>query len=245
MRSEDAGSGLVVNLILFIFASVVVIAAVVLTLLRRAQQARTLKSASHEASTFKPRIAATSLFPEQQLSQSVKTDECASLEQRRRVCLELSTRGDREALIEANADENLYAEVLNSLLDQTQNDCEALKSLAAYIIEQKNLPGSERLAASIQNCWQQAPDARSSALALRVAALSGRPERFQAMAETICAALIEGRFEGLSAGELKQSIQSEYWLLNDKARRGGAGFELKQELKVMLEALARNEREKR
>lgn len=230
------------NLIFIIFASLVILAAVVLSLVRRAQNTKVLKSSSPPTGTLEgfPNVShrSMSLFPAQDSLQSNVATDAESVEQKRRAFLERATRGEREVLLEASADKNLYAEILDRLIDQTENDCEGLKRLADYIVEQGNLKGSERLAASVQNCWRRAPDRSATALTMRVAALSARPELFCQTAEAVCAAFVEDRIKGLSAGELRELIQSEYWLLDAEARRGGAGFQLKQEIKVLLEKLA-------
>jgi hypothetical protein len=65
---------------------------------------------------------------------------------------------------------------------------------------------------------------------LHVAALSGDASLYQQAIETAARFLLAGRVPSLTAAELRQLVESEYWILPAENRSGGAGFALKQRM---------------
>ncbi len=140
--------------------------------------------------------------------------------------------GDKEALREAHATRNqaLYDEVLNALTESVDSD-KSLLALISYIARSgEHLRINRRLAERLIESWKSAPDRNSTAKALHVAALANEAGVYQAAIETIYQFWRDRRLKGISADELRQLIESEFWVLAPEARNSGAGFVLKRKL---------------
>ena len=150
----------------------------------------------------------------------------------RRALLERAAAGDKETLPEAQAarDAALYDEVLNTLVEQAGSD-KGLLSLASYITRSDaHLRINRRLAERFIESWRHAPDRNSTAKMLHVAALSGDANIYQTAIETSYQLWRTRSLTGVNADELRQLIESEFWILAPAVRNSGAGFMLKLKL---------------
>ncbi len=153
-------------------------------------------------------------------------------EEDRRALLARAAAGDKEALTEALAspDTGVYDEVLNKLIEGAHSD-KALLALASYITRSDaHLRINNRLAEKFIESWKSAPDRNSTAKMLHVAALAGDASFYQTAIETAYQFWRERRLTGISADELRQLIESEFWILAPPVRNSGAGFVLKRKL---------------
>ena len=73
-------------------------------------------------------------------------------------------------------------------------------------------------------------DRRTTAAMLHVAALAGDAKFYQQAIETALLYWREQKLSDMTAEELTQLIESEFWLIPPDARNSGAGFLLKQKL---------------
>lgn len=156
----------------------------------------------------------------------------AVAEEDRQALLARAAEGDKEALRDAHAfpDAAVYDEVLNKLVERATSD-QALLALASYITRSDvPLRINKRLAEKFIESWKAAPDRNSTAKMLHVAALSGDANIYQAAIETSYQFWRDRRLTGISADELRQLIESEFWILAPAVRNSGAGFVLKRKL---------------
>jgi hypothetical protein len=150
----------------------------------------------------------------------------------RQALLARAKAGDKEALYAAQAfpDAAVYDEVLNHLVETARSD-KALFALASYIARSDaKLRVNRRLAEKFIESWQSAPDRNSTAQMLHVAALGGDAGLYQTAIETAFQFWRDGRLTGISPNELRQLIESEFWILAPPVRNSGAGFVLKRKL---------------
>lgn len=139
--------------------------------------------------------------------------------------------GDKQALAEAHAagDAGLYNEVLDALSEHADSD-QRLLSLVSYVARNEALRVNQKLAAKFIESWKRSPDRNTTAKMLHVAALSGDASVYQHAIETAAQFLNDRAVPSLSADELRQLIESEYWILPAESRNSGAGFVLKRRL---------------
>lgn len=140
--------------------------------------------------------------------------------------------GDKEALRDAHAipDAALYDEVLNRLVERA-NSGKSLLALASYITRSDaRLRVNSHLAEKFIESWKTAPDRNSTAKMLHVAALANDASLYQTAIETSYQFWRMRRLAGISADELRQLIESEFWILAPEVRNSGAGFVLKRKL---------------
>ncbi|HEX8709996.1 MAG TPA: hypothetical protein VF723_17275 [Pyrinomonadaceae bacterium] len=158
--------------------------------------------------------------------------------ERRKSLLERAARGDREALGDAHrsGDAGLYDAVLNELAERASSE-KSLLSLVSYIARGRELRVNKRLAEKFLEDWQSAPDRRSTAQALHVAALANDAPLYERAIEAAFQFWREGRLAQLSAAELRQLIESEFWILAPAVRNSGAGFVLKRRLATLRRQL--------
>lgn len=78
--------------------------------------------------------------------------------------------------------------------------------------------------------WQQSPHRNSTAEMLHLAAISDDAETYDKAAELALNAWQSGRLRDVSAAELQNLLNSEFWLLSSNTRNSGAGFVLKRTL---------------
>ncbi|HEX8921917.1 MAG TPA: hypothetical protein VF766_10595 [Pyrinomonadaceae bacterium] len=151
---------------------------------------------------------------------------------RHALLLARASNGDKEALAEAHAiqDGELYNEVLNKLVEHAASD-KSLLALASYIVR-SDLPlrVNNLLAERFIESWKDAPDRNSTARMLHVAALAGDASLYQTAIETSYRFWRMRRLTGINADELRQLIESEFWILAPAVRNSGAGFVLKRKL---------------
>ena len=150
----------------------------------------------------------------------------------RHMLLERAAAGDKEALFEAHAarDASLYDEVLNKLVERAGSE-KGLLALASYITRSDpHLRVNKRLAEKFIESWKLAPDRNSTAKMLHVAALSGDANIYQTAIETSYQLWRDRHLTGVNADELRQLIESEFWILAPAVRNSGAGFVLKRKL---------------
>lgn len=147
--------------------------------------------------------------------------------------------GDKEALQEAHesGDRKLYEEVLNALVERAENE-KQLFALASYVARHDGLPVNSSLAAAFASNWKLAPDRRSTAEMLHLAALAGDAGFYRQVIETALQYWQERQLPDMNAGELLQLIESEFWLIPTNERNSGAGFLLKRELAKVRRTLA-------
>lgn len=153
-------------------------------------------------------------------------------EEQRQALLARAAAGDKEALRDAlrSPDAGVYDEVLNKLIERANSD-QALVALASYITRSDaHLKVNNRLAERFIESWKSAPDRNSTAKMLHVAALAGDANIYQAAIETAFQFWRERRLTGISPDELRQLIESEFWILAPPVRNSGAGFVLKRKL---------------
>ena len=140
-----------------------------------------------------------------------------------------AAEGDKKALDEASliGDAKLYDEALDLLTEHADSD-QSLLSLVSYVARNEHLRVNRKLAAKFIESWKRAPDKATIARMLHVAASSGDAEVYQQAIETAAQFRRDPGVESLSAEELRQLVESEYWLLPAASRSSGAGFVLKQ-----------------
>ncbi len=153
------------------------------------------------------------------------------LAEKRRQLLSRADAGDKAALPEAHesGDVDLYDEVLNALVRRAENEKQVF-ALASYIARSDGLPVNLKLAEAFTENWKHAPDRRTTAEMLHVAALAGDAKFYQQAIETALLYWREQKLPDMAAEELAQLIESEFWLIPPDARNSGAGFLLKQKL---------------
>jgi hypothetical protein len=155
----------------------------------------------------------------------------ANLSAQRKALLERAAQGEKKVLDEAQAagDENLYGEVLDALTEHANSE-QSLLSLVSYIARNDRLRVSQKLAVKFMESWKRSPAKGATAKMLHVAALCGDAGVYQRAIETAFEFQRDGRVPSLSADELRQLVESEYWLLPAASRNSGAGFVLKERL---------------
>lgn len=192
-------------------------------------------SSHEEAELSLPPPRAAGLFDDQGLTEpplrELLSGEVIAKEQRQAL-LTRATTGDRETLHEAHAvgDSALYDEVLNKLVESADSG-KGLLAIASYITRSDTpLRVNRHLAEKFIESWKSAPDRNGTAKMLHVAALSGDANIYQTAIETSYQFWREQRLTGISADELRQLIESEFWILAPAVRNSGAGFVLKRKL---------------
>lgn len=153
-------------------------------------------------------------------------------EEERNALIERASGGDKEALHDAHAtgDSALYDDVLDALVNRAETDKELL-SLASFITRsERPLRVNISLAKRFMEDWKTEPDRNSTAKMLHVAALASDAGLYQVAIETAYQFWRARRLTGISADELRQLIESEFWILPPAMRNSGAGFVLKRKL---------------
>jgi hypothetical protein len=152
--------------------------------------------------------------------------------ERRRDVLGKASAGDKAALLDAHAsgDDALYDEALNALAEQADSE-KRLLALVSFIARSvEHLRVNSLLAEKFIESWKASPDRNSTAEMLHVAALAGDANLYQAAIETAYQFWRDRRLQQISAAELRQLIESEFWILAPAVRNSGAGFVLKRKL---------------
>jgi len=162
--------------------------------------------------------------------------EEATAADRKRQLLELAIAGDLNALSAAHAlhDAALYAEVVTALSARQ----ESFAGLVSHISKSNELRATKQLAQRLIETFKTAPDRRSTATLIHIAALSDDAETYEQAIEAALEAWRSGRLASFSAEELAELLISQYWVIAPEARRGGVGFALKRRLTGIRRELA-------
>ena len=186
---------------------------------------------------------AVGLFGEKALKEAAAWELASGetlADEQRQALLSRAATGDKKALDDASAkgDAALYDEVLNALVEQADTDA-SLLALVSYIARSDaHLRVNSRLAEKFIESWKHAPDRNSTAKMLHIAALADDANIYQAAIETAYQFWRDQKLTGLSATELRQLMESEFWLLSPAQRNSGAGFLLKRKLAALRRKLA-------
>jgi len=157
------------------------------------------------------------------------TDGNSVLEERRAL-LARAEEGDKSVLEEAVKDAALYDELLNALVERADSDPKLL-ALASHISRSDaRLRVNRRLAERFIESYKRAPDRATTMKVLHVAALANDAGVYQTAIETVYQFWRDRRLTGISADELRQLAEGEFWLLAPEVRNSGAGFLLKRTL---------------
>jgi hypothetical protein len=159
--------------------------------------------------------------------------------QHRSNLLARAAAGDKKALDDARATEDLrlYDEVLDALTEHVGSD-RSLLALVSYVARGERLQVNRKLAARFIESWKRSPERGTTAEMLHVAALSGNAQVYSEAVETAIQFWRDGRVQALGRDELRQLVESEYWILPAESRNSGAGFVLKQTLARIRRDLA-------
>jgi len=144
--------------------------------------------------------------------------------------LDRARGGDLETLSEASGeagDPRLYQDVLNALIESASNKREAMGALVSRITAGTELRANKRLAQYVIEEWKSNADAASTGEMAHVAALSDDAETYENVVDLIVSYWKAGRLPQLSAEQVIEIVESQYWILSHEARHGGEGFALK------------------
>jgi hypothetical protein len=191
-----------------------------------------------------PPQRSVSLFDDAGLNEArpraLPSGKAAAAAAKRRDLLERASAGDKEALTIAHAtgDDALYDEVLNSLVLQADSEKRLLALVSFIARSDDHLRVNNILAGKFIESWKASPGRNSTAEMLHVAALAGDANLYQAAIETAYQFWCDRRLQQISAIELRQLIESEFWILAPAVRNSGAGFVLKRKLAQLRRKLA-------
>ena len=154
----------------------------------------------------------------------------STAEDPKKAIIESASKGDKDALAQANAlhDATLYEEVLNLFVAQSDSEPKLL-SLVSHVTR-NDLPVTKALAQKSLDYWKNSPDKHSTAKMLHLAALSDDAETYRQAVEIALKSWRNGRLPDVSALELQSLINGEFWVLSSNTRSSGAGFVLKRTL---------------
>ena len=107
---------------------------------------------------------------------------------------------------------------------------EQLSELQPAIRENDEREAKQAAAHEFIERWKEAPDRTSTANMLHLAANTDDAETYNNAVELALNAWQERKLPDLSAAELHNLLNSEYWLLSSRTRSSGAGFILKRTL---------------
>jgi hypothetical protein len=201
-------------------------------------------SSNEEAEFTLPPSRAVGLFDREGFDEPAPREISSAeavAEELRSALLKRAETGDKEALLEAHAtrDDHLYDEVLNKLIESADSD-KGLLALASYISRSEaELRVNNRLAEKFFESWKTAPDRNSTAKMLHIIALANDAALYQAAIENSYQFWRTRRLTGISADELRQLIEGEFWILAPGVRNSGAGFVLKRKLAHLRRQLQR------
>jgi hypothetical protein len=213
------------NTILFI--SILLLAFVAFTLRRRKRRTPPI-----EPDPFPEPRRFDGLFAEQHAEEMKLLAEAEAerfAQQERGRLLGRAAEGDKTALDEAcvYGDAAFYREILEAIVTQAEDDEEALRSVAEYIVDSGGLRSSAELAAMMIERFGVAHDKDSLVCMLHLAALSDDAAVFKRAVEVASKLFGDGRSPGISAEDFIATIESAYWLIDAEVRASGSGFLLK------------------
>lgn len=185
---------------------------------------------------------AVGLFDDQNLNEAptLELPGGEELAEQRGSLLTRAAEGDKEALREALAtgDAALYDEVLNTLVERAVSEKQLIALVSFIVRSDARLRVNRLLAERFIAGWKASPDRNSTAKMLHVAALADDASVYQAAIETAYQFWRDRQLTGISADELRQLFESEFWLLAPATRSSGAGFLLKRRLAHLRRQLA-------
>ena len=154
--------------------------------------------------------------------------------------LERAAQGEKAALAEAHASDNraLYDEVLDALVERAKDNDKQLFALVSFITRNEGLAVNRKLAERFLDGWRVAPERRSTAVVLHVAAIADDASVYQRAVETAFELWRGGQLAGVSAEELRTLFDGEFWVLSANTRSSGAGFILKRKLAAIRRELS-------
>lgn len=158
-----------------------------------------------------------------------------------RELLARAAAGEKKALDDARSlnDAALYDEALNILTERADSD-KSLLALVSYIARSDSrLSVNRRLAERFIESYRRAPDRTTTMKMLHVVAGANDADLYQTAIETAYQFWRDRRLTGISADELRQLIEGEFWLLAPDVRNSGAGFLLKRTLARLRKQLQR------
>ena len=158
----------------------------------------------------------------------------------RQALLARAAEGDQATLVESRAmgDATLYDNVLNALIERTSTCQQDFDGLVKRILENGDLPANATLAERVIAQYRVSPERGRTADTVHLAALSNEAAIFEKAVETILQLWSAGRIPEVSAEELRELFESEYWVLGAEARQAGPGFTLRQRLAEVRRQLA-------
>ena len=176
-----------------------------------------------------PKPAFDGLFPAPDVASATDQSMVDTPAYRRAKLLDRARGGDLETLSEASAagDQQLYQDVLNALIESASNNREAMGALVSRITAGTELRANKRLAEYVIEEWKANPDAASTGELAHVAALSDDAATYEIVVDLIVSYWKAGRLTQLSAEQIIEIVESQYWILSHDARHGGEGFPLK------------------
>ena len=176
-----------------------------------------------------PKPAFDGLFPAPDVGSATDQSMVDTPAYRRAKLLDRASGGDLETLSEASAagDPQLYQDVLNALIESASNNREAMGALVSRITAGTELRANKRLAEYVIEEWKANPDAASTGEMAHVAALSDDAATYEKAVDLIVSYWKAGRLTQLSAEQIIEIVESQYWILSHDARHGGEGFPLK------------------
>jgi hypothetical protein len=204
-------------------------------------------SSNEEAEFMLPSPRAARLFDDHGLNEPSPRELSGKghvADEERQALLARAAAGDKETLSAAHRvpDPSVYDEVLSKLVESADSD-KSLLSLASYITRSDDhLRVNSLLAEKFIESWKTTPDRNSTAKMLHVAALAGDANIYQTAIETAYQFWRDRRLKEISADELRQLIESEFWILAPAARNSGAGFVLKRKLAQLRRQLQHERR---
>ncbi|MBO0861716.1 MAG: hypothetical protein J2P21_25165 [Chloracidobacterium sp.] len=183
------------------------------------------------------------LFAEQHaegMKSLARSDEELRAREERRRLLDRAVEGDKTALDEARAhgDDSFYREILQTLVARAEGDGEALRSIAEYIVDGRELRSSVEFASKMIERWSESPDQLSFAGALHLAASSDDAAVFGRAVEVALRLFDEGRLPRVSAEKFLATVESAYWLVEAEARIYGSSFLFKKVIADVRRELA-------
>jgi hypothetical protein len=216
--------------------------AVIIYAVYRRQETQSIQSAPDER-RLQPDPGWSGLFNEETARQDKQLAlEAKSLEDEKKGAelLSRAAEGQRSVLAEARAsgDAALYNKVLNRLVEQARTPQKLLALVSYMMRETPALSVNRQLAERFLEAWKAAPDRGSTAKMLHIVALADDADIYRQAVETALEFWRRNRIPNLSAEELRQLSESEYWILSQNTRSSGEGFLLKLKLAALRRELS-------
>lgn len=156
-------------------------------------------------------------------------EEESTAQAQRSALLARAAEGDFQALIEAqeNGDASFHLEVLNAHINWAADSRERFHALCDFVSSSEALRTNGRLVEAALAYWRQSPGRASTAELLHLAARSDDAAIFRNAAEAVLNSWRGGALTFITAAELLDTIESQYWILGSEARRSGEAFMIK------------------